>query len=341
MNKTIRLLLAATLLSLMAPSDSSASQDEIRIGWQPAPFFEFFLAKQEEMFKQAGLKPTFVKFLAGPPMLAALKSGDIDVTFGGMPPFVYGLAADLDISIFLWTYTLNLVMVVQPDSGINSVDDLADKTIATVMGSSAHYTILEMLRDRNVPLSRVQILNMQIPSILPAFTNRQIPAVIIWEPWGVKLTSAGGKRVGPYSGYTKYSQTAIYYGRRQWMKDNPETMQKFIGVIDRALELVRKDPKPAATLIANEMALDQGAALDILRLGTQTYVSDLREPLDRHPLAMRPRQGQVYSGHVEALAQMAEFLQKNGNIKMPITRERLTASHSLEFLEAYLKTRGQ
>jgi len=337
MRASIRVGVLALAIVVGAADSGRAADDAIRIGWQPAAFFEFFLAREERMFEKAGLKPTFVKFISGPAMFAALKSGDIDVTFGGMPPFVYGLAQDLDVSIFLWSFVGNLSLVVRPDSGIETIENLAGKKIATVMGSSAHYTLLELLADYKIPASKVEILNMQVPSLLPAFTNGDIPAAIIWEPWGVKLTSAGGKRVGPYSGYTKYSQTAIYWGRREWMSENAPIMKKFLGVIDEAIAIVRVDPARGAKALANQAGLDPAEALEILKIGVQTYVKDLREPLSGHPLAMRPAPGQKYAGHVEALGKMADFLLANGNIRTPVTRDRLLKAHSPELLEAYLK----
>ena len=95
--------LSAMLLPCAA-TQATAADNEIRIGWQPAGFFEFFLAREDKFFEKSGLQPTFVKFLSGPAMFSALKSGEIDVTFGGTPPLVYALAQNLDVSVFYWSF---------------------------------------------------------------------------------------------------------------------------------------------------------------------------------------------------------------------------------------------
>src|SRR4051795_1618466 len=101
MKRLLSLICLAAFFSvggLLKPAN--AETNEIRIGWQPAAFFEFFYAQQEKLFEKAGLKPTFIKFTSGPSMLAAMKAGDLDIAFGGMPPFIAGIAEGIDISIF-------------------------------------------------------------------------------------------------------------------------------------------------------------------------------------------------------------------------------------------------
>lgn len=333
-------LLVATLAVGVSPV-IAAEDGEIKIGWQPAAFFEFFLAREEQMFEKAGLKPTYVKFLSGPAMFSALKSGDVDVTFGGTPPLVYALAQKLDVSMFYWSFITNPSFVVRPDSGIKSVADLANRKVGTVTGSSAHYNLIELLAESKVPVSQVEILNMQVSSLIPAFAKGDIPAAVIWEPWGVKLTQVGGIRLGKYGGYDKFSQSGIYWGRRTWMSEHPAMMKKFLGVIDDAMAVVRKDPARAAKALGVQTGIEPKDSLDILNLGLQTYVKDMGEPLEGHPLSMKPGKGQKYSGHVESLYRMGEFLFKNGNIPVLLTREQLNTAQSPEFLEAYMKQRNR
>src|SRR3954462_674048 len=118
-----RLLSHACLVmfcALIGLTNAAKAANEIRIGWQPAAFFEFFYAQQEKLFEKAGLKPTFVKFTTGPPMLAALKAGDIDVTFGGMPPFIAGVAEGMDISVFCFLEVGNTSLIMQSSEDITS-----------------------------------------------------------------------------------------------------------------------------------------------------------------------------------------------------------------------------
>ena len=42
-------------------------------------------------------------------------------------------------------------------------------------------------------------MNMAIPSLMPAFTNKDVDGISVYEPWGMKLMSVGGKPVGPFA----------------------------------------------------------------------------------------------------------------------------------------------
>jgi len=44
------------------------------------------------------------------------------------------------------------------------------------------------------------------------FRQQGVDGVSVWEPWGIKLMSAGGKPFGPFVGASDYLQPAIYWG---------------------------------------------------------------------------------------------------------------------------------
>jgi hypothetical protein len=114
-------------------------------------------------------------------------------------------------------------------------------------------------------------------------------------------------------------------------------MQKFLGVIDSAMAVVRKDPGMASKALANQTGLDPEEALQIIKNEYQINIKSLREPYEGHPLSLTPAAGKKYSGHVEALVSMADFLYQNGNIKVKLTPEQLTKAQSPQFLKTYLK----
>ena len=158
-------LLAAMLLQ---PGPAAAQGNELKIGWQPAAFQEFFYASQEKMFEKAGLKPTLIKFTAGPPMLAALRSGDIDIAFGGLPPFIAGVSQGLDISIFFWSQIANASLIVQPDSKITSAKQLIGKKIVVLRFQASYCKpcgkeaaalnrLAERYRDRGVEVLAIHV----------------------------------------------------------------------------------------------------------------------------------------------------------------------------------------
>lgn len=318
---------------------ANAETHEIRIGWQPAAFFEFFYAQQEKLFEKAGLEPTFVKFTTGPPMLAAMKAGDIDVAFGGMPPFIAGVAAGMDISVFCFLETGNTSLIMQPSEEITSANQLVGKKIATIFGTSAHWTLLKYLNAEKIPLKDVSIVNMTIPSLMPAFANKDVDGVSVYEPWGFKLMSVGGKPFGPFVGASGYEQAAIYWGRRQWMADHAQTVKMFLAALDDSLRAINAKPEVGAEALARYAGMDPADALKVLTTNKQVLVKDMREALEDSPLALKPKSGEEYSGQVRLIKEMADFLYHNGNITRELGFDEITKATAPEYMEAYISLR--
>lgn len=318
---------------------AKAETNEIRIGWQPAAFFEFFYAQQEKLFEKAGLKPTFVKFTTGPPMLAAMKAGDIDVTFGGMPPFIAGVSEGMDISVFCFLEVGNTSLIMQSSEEITSANQLVGKKIGTIFGTSAHWTLMKYLNAERIPLKDVSIVNMGISSLMPAFTNKDVDGISIYEPWGFKLMSVGGKPFGPFVGASGYEQAAIYWGRREWMANNPQTMKMFLAALDESARAINTKPEAGAEALARYAGMDPADALKVLTLHKHVFVKDMREALEGAPLALKPKAGEKYSGLVRLIKEMADFLYHNGNITHELGYDEITKATAPEYMEAYISSR--
>jgi ABC-type nitrate/sulfonate/bicarbonate transport system substrate-binding protein len=316
-----------------------AETNEIRIGWQPAAFFEFFYAQQEKLFEKSGLKPAYVKFTTGPAMLAAMNAGDLDVAFGGLPPFVAGISAGMDISLFCWLETGNTSLIMQPSESITSPGQLVGKKIATVFGTSAHFTLLKYLNAEGISPKDVSIVNMAIPSLMPAFASGDVDGISVYEPWGFKLIGAGGKPFGPFVGASGYEQPAVYWGRRQWMADHSHIMTLFLGALDQSLQAINANPEVGAEALARYAGMDAADALKVLTQNKQVLVKDMREVLDVSWLAFKPKLGEKYSGQVRFTKEMADFLYHNGIIARELALDEITKATAPEYMEEYISSR--
>ena len=67
----------------------------------------------------------------GPAVMEAFKNGDIDVSYlGGAPATLKRINDDTTIHVIAGANNIGSAIVVGKDSGIDSIDDLAGKTIA-------------------------------------------------------------------------------------------------------------------------------------------------------------------------------------------------------------------
>ena len=155
--------LVLPLGSVPAPSAQPSAPLPIKIGYQAVASWLLFGARSLKLYEKAGLAPTFVKFTAGAPMIAAAQSQSIDVAMVGTVPFLAGVASGVD-----WVYIgvdneypRAVGFVARKDSGVGSLSDLSGKTIGFFRGSTSHYAVLTVLKRQGIATSQVKLLQLE------------------------------------------------------------------------------------------------------------------------------------------------------------------------------------
>src|SRR3954471_15958976 len=226
--------LIAILLAAWSAGVAAQALLPIRIGWQPSGEFRFFVAQELKLFEKAGLKPEYLKFNAGPPTLAALKSGDIDVSFLGSAPAIAGLAQGIDYKIIMPSnegLTLS-ALVVRSDSGIRTLKDIKGKKIASAKGASTYMAILKALELQKLTLNDIEFIDLPVPSMIPAFTNASVDGIWVWSPWSSKLQAENGRIVAGMKDVQIDWAQQLWVARTEWLQRQPQAARRLLMAID-------------------------------------------------------------------------------------------------------------
>jgi taurine transport system substrate-binding protein len=322
-----------TLLLVGAAVNGAFAQSPlpIKIGWQPSGEFRFFVAKELKLFEKAGLQPTYVKFNAGPPTLAALKSGDIDVSFLGSVPAIAGLAQGIDYKIIM-PANEGLVLsalVARQDSGITTLDDLKGKRIASTKGASVYMGLLKALARQKLTLKDIEFVDLAVPSMIPAFVNKSVDAIWVWSPWSSKLEAAGGRIVAGMKDVGIDWAQQLWVARTEWLTKDPEAARRLVHAIDLASQALKSDPAPAVRAVAETLAVPPAMARTILDKDYYPSIDDMVSATYGSSLV-------TDKGYMRGLREQAEFMHRQGFIKsLPDVGRAIDASPA----RAYLKTR--
>src|SRR5437867_9214057 len=156
-------LIGTVLLPMGGATAQQPAPLPIKIGYQAVASWLLFGARSLKLYEKAGLTPTFVKFTAGAPMIAAAQSQSIDVAMVGTVPFLAGVASGVD-----WVYIgvdneypRAVGFVARKDSGVGSLSDLSGKTIGFFRGSTSHYAVLTVLKRQGIATSQVKLLQLE------------------------------------------------------------------------------------------------------------------------------------------------------------------------------------
>jgi aliphatic sulfonates family ABC transporter substrate-binding protein len=282
------MLFVLSVGSVIAYSPASAQTPlPIRIGYQSNTDWLLFLARDLKLFEKAGLAPTFVKFAAGPPMIAAAQEKSIDVTTVGCVPFLIGLGQGVDWVIVGINpeQAYGEGLVARNGSGIDTVADLAGKRIGFVKGSTAHFGLAMALRQIGIRRDQVQLIDMPPAEQLNALKNNEIDAAMVWEPWMQKMVHEANARVIITEGEMGiYNSVSVYSARRDWLRDHRETAVRFLRALLMASDVIQKDPGVGIKVLAAEIGIKEAWAEEIYENVPPPEITQWKDPRYRYSL---------------------------------------------------------
>jgi aliphatic sulfonates family ABC transporter substrate-binding protein len=320
-----------TVLGLLSGVSTAAAQGKseplaINIGWQAGTYYAFYVARDQKLFEKNGLAPNFVKFTAGPPMFAAFQSDSIDVSWGGAVPAIIGAAQGVPLRVIALESVTKNALIVRADSPIRKISDLAGKKIGSVKGSGAYFAMEKLLNAAGLD-GKYEFLDMQMPSLLPAFTQNNVDGIWVWEPWASRAAVEGRKIADEIDIFGAYPGAPIM-ARSGWLDKNPEAVQRFLAAMHVAQKSYAQDPVRAIKAMSNELGISESMAADI-------YKQDPKPSFERQTTL-----GDAYgivgpdAAQVKHFQTVADFFVAKGFIK---NRPDMTKTFATGPLAGYMK----
>ena len=228
-------------------------------------------------------KIAFSTFTSGPPQIEAATAGKIDFAITGNTPPIFGAASNAKVKV-VSAYDGSGQgdrILVHADSAIRAVTDLRGKRIAVGKGSSAHGNVLAQLNRAGLSPSDVTLVFLQPADALGAFTQRQVDAWAIWDPYTAQaeadipvrsIAEAAGVTNGAGFGVasdealadpkrnTALSDLLVRYAKAvRWAKDNPDRWAQDYAAA------VGLDPQVAAASQARRSSTIGSTAVTVTR----------------------------------------------------------------------------
>jgi ABC-type nitrate/sulfonate/bicarbonate transport system substrate-binding protein len=207
----------------------------IRIAFvKPSVLTRFYTAMSLKLFETHGLQPELSQFESGLATAAALKSGQIDIAFAGVPGLATARSSS-DAQVFLVeAIDRGAFLVGQPDGTIKSPKDLSGKKVGTLKGSGGHVGLLLALDAYGVKRSAVTIVDLPPNIWVTAFQRHDVDALAAFGPASYELMASGAK---PIANLTDYIPSPIMWiGRTQFLssQDGAKAAGRFISAMDEA-----------------------------------------------------------------------------------------------------------
>ena len=179
--KILALLGALTL----GAGAAGAADQTIRLVFNPGLLPLYAKAKPElfgDVLAKQGIKVEWVDVQGShAPAIAAVLGGSADVTFGGTTSVTLTSAAngqDVAIAALGRTIPTDGGIVVYPNSGINSVEDLKGKTVAVNRGGFGELTLVAALQKHHIPRDQVNFVFLSLDDGAVAFAAHKVDAYV-------------------------------------------------------------------------------------------------------------------------------------------------------------------
>ena len=280
MKKLLSLLLACGMLFALAacgPEASTPTPTESQQSEQPTeqpsegPTFEpatvrvaympnlgsagsLFVGIDQGYFEEVGLTVEVFEFQGGPAEISAMASGDIDIAQIGHG--AHALCIEGQAMIFQMDHTTSLsdVVVGNRSKGIETIEDLAGKTVAVSSGTSSEIILQQALAAAGMSMDDINTVEMTVDGMTTAMIAGQIDAAASWSPNTITLQNALGDDYVDLGTNADFLDSAIfpssYITTNAYAEENRDILVRFAAALNKAHDYRLANPEEMAEILA-------------------------------------------------------------------------------------------
>lgn len=252
--KSIIALSAFIFLYLFPFQAATGQSPGIRLAYgKKIQYAPQIIAAERNFFKTEGLliRPQILS--TGPQAAEALITGAADAAAMGDAPAVFAAASGRPLKIVA-AYGASEHMhriVAAAKSGIRFPSDLSGKRVAIQFGTSTYGAFLLFCRKNGIEKTDFNLINL-VPTDMPvAMQSGQIDAAVGSEPWpsNIEETVPGSYPVTSLAGLgNEYPHVMVISETLATV--HPESVVALLRALNRAIELINRQPREAAEIIA-------------------------------------------------------------------------------------------
>lgn len=238
----------------------SEKTEEIKIGTMDLVNGDLVARAEKYYEDELGVKVQIVNFDSGKDVNTALAAGSIDVSELGSNPTALGISNNIDYDV---VYIGDIIgsaesLAVRNSANIKSLKDLKGKKVATPFASTAHYSLLNALKQEGISENDVDLLDMEPDDINAAWKRGDIDAAYVWYPVLNNLLKDGTILTGSDKMAKKGIVTAdLIVARKDFAKSNKDLVTKYIKALNKANELDQTDRDKVIADIADVLGISK------------------------------------------------------------------------------------
>ncbi|MGB3262980.1 MAG: aliphatic sulfonate ABC transporter substrate-binding protein [Microcoleus sp.] len=235
----------------------------VRIGHQGFGALFYLKAKGslETRLAEIGWRVEWTEFLAGPPILAAIGKGKIDLGYAGVAPPIFAQSDGVPFVYIANDSALpgSIGIVVPQDSPIRTLADLKGKKIAATQKTAGHYLLIRALTKGGLQLKDAEFVDLPPAKAREAFVRGEVDAWAIWQPFLAQLQESM-----PVNFLTDsdglINDRNFYLASRSFASDFPDIVKIVMGETRKMAVWITRNPDRAARFISARRGMKRTTA---------------------------------------------------------------------------------
>lgn len=221
-------------------------------------------ALEKGFFEEMGLDVELVEFQGGPAEIAAMASGDIDISQIGHG--AHALCAEGEAVIFQIDCTsLADAVIGNTEKGVNSIEDLKGKTVAVTSGTSAEIILNLALQSVGMTQDDIETVEMDANGIVSAMISGNVDACATWSPGtGTIMEALGDKGVMLANNQDYVDQVTFpssFITTQKYADANHDILVRFARALQNAGDYRGENIDEVAKLVAKQCEVDEATML--------------------------------------------------------------------------------
>ncbi|MDP6357075.1 MAG: NrtA/SsuA/CpmA family ABC transporter substrate-binding protein [Planctomycetota bacterium] len=218
-----------------------------------------WVAENKGFFKEEGIEVTIKEFGSGrASFVAMLKREGVDICTVAPTPIMFNSFERQDFTIlatFVYSYD-DVKVIARKDKGIKEASDLKGKKVGTPAGTTGQFFLAAYLTHNGIESAAVEAVNIAPAALPSARSEGTVDAIVVWEPHAFNAGKSSGENAVRLPSSEVYKETFNFLAMKDFTRENPEALKRFLRAISRAITFIRKNKEEAQSLVAQRLKLD-------------------------------------------------------------------------------------
>lgn len=253
------LLLGAVYWFLAKPSPAkyTGPVEGLRIGNVGEYSIFNLIAKDKDLFKKHGLDAEITEYASGPPGVADLLAGKVDVTIAADFVGVSNIFAHPNLRILSQVSEQTVFQVIaRKDKGIAEPADLKRKRVGVTKKGAGEFFLGRFATFNDLQVADLIIVDLPPADMMAGLKSGELDAIVIFEPHAYNIKKELGDQVVSWSAQDGDTTLGFLYTTDEFIKAHPQTIKRYLMALAEAEDFLNANPTEAEAILARSLNYD-------------------------------------------------------------------------------------